>query len=76
MKYALFSLASGTAIAWFDSEEESADAVLQLAETEPEAIDNIGLTLFDERGRPEDSLHGEELLEAAREFSRSGVLAY
>jgi hypothetical protein len=55
MKYGIFSLESGSALAWYGSADAAFDAVRQIAESEPEAIDGLGLlesTTTARRGTP------------------------
>ncbi len=66
MTYGIFSLESGNALAWFASQDEALDAVRQIIEGEPDAIDAVGLMEFDDRGHPSAALQGQELVAAAR----------
>ena len=70
MTYGIFSLESGNALSWFDSEDAALDAAGRLLSAEPEAKESVGVMWFDDRGHPVESLQGEALLDALRE---SGV---
>jgi hypothetical protein len=65
MKYGIFGLESGSALAWYESADAAFDAVRQIAESEPEAIDGLGLLEFDDNGAPRNSLQGQDLLNQA-----------
>jgi hypothetical protein len=64
MEYAIFSLESGNVLRWFDSHEVAIDVLKRILETEPDAISSTGLMHFDRAGRPQWSLHGQELIDA------------
>jgi len=64
MTYGIFSLASGNALKWFDSEDEAFAAAQAILRSEPEASDSIGVMAFDEHGHPAHSWQGEELGQA------------
>ncbi len=65
MNYGIFNLVSGSALAWYDSAEAAFAAVRQIAESEPDAVDELGLMHFDDGGTPKEALQGQELLNAA-----------
>jgi len=66
MTFGIFSIESGNALSWFSSEEEAFSAVRTILQSEPEAIDSLGLMDFDDRGHPFRAWHGQELQDAAR----------
>lgn len=61
MTYGIFSLESGSAIAWFDSEEAALDAARQIIDGEPDAVNSIGVATFDDGGHPEHAVQGPVL---------------
>lgn len=65
MTYGIFTLDSGTALAWFDSPRDAFEAVIQIAESEPDAVENLGFMEFDDDGEPTHALQGQELVNAA-----------
>ena len=64
MEYAIFSLGSGNVLRWFDSHDVAIEVLKRILETEPDAISSAGLMRFDGEGRPQWSLHGQELIDA------------
>jgi hypothetical protein len=64
VKYGIFSLESGNALEWFDSDDDAIDALKRLVAEEPEAVEAVGVMEFDDAGHPTWSLFGAQLVQA------------
>lgn len=65
MTYGIFSMESGNALAWYDSEAEALEAAHRLLRAEPDAVESVALMEFDDRGHPQHSWLGQDLHAAA-----------
>jgi hypothetical protein len=69
MRYGIVSLESGTVLHSFDSDNEAFAAAQKILNSEPEAIDNLGIARFDGSGKAVESWSGEILGTALRRGS-------
>jgi hypothetical protein len=66
MTYGIFSMESGSALAWCESMDDAIGTVRAITEGEPDALEVVSITTFSDTGEPGEVLHGAELVEAMR----------
>jgi len=65
--YAILNIESGNLRASFDSEREALSALAEIFESEPEAVNSVGLLIQEDDGTPVDGLYGQRLREALKD---------